>query len=388
MKRLTLGAMTGAALLFAAGTAQAQWSDNFDSYALNSFLHTNGGWEEWDNNTAAGQTKVKDVVARSAPHSVWVRGSSDTIYDWSTNQPGVYTSGTWTFCGFLYKPITTTGFVMDIPSFWIMLNNYAHNGANNNWSVQVDFSPLTGNYTIDTASTNFTGPCVFDQWVEIRAEVDLNLDTVELFYNGTSTGVSYQWNGGVSGFGTGNTEISTLDLYANGAMSPQSRVYWDDMSLQPGFNGCGATACQSNPVNYCTAGTSSSGCQATLSSSGTASATAANGFSLIASNVEGDKDGLYFQGTNGRQANSWGNSSSFQCVIPPVKRLGLLGKSGTTGACDGGFTQDLNAYWQAFPNKNPGAGAVVQAQLWYRDPQNTSNQTTSLSQAIEFTVCP
>ena len=35
---------------------------------------------------------------------------------------------------------------------------------------------------------------------------------------------------------------------------------------------------------------------------------------------------------------------------------------------------------------NPGAGAAVQAQLWYRDPLNTSNQPTSLSDAIEFCV--
>ena len=39
-------------------------------------------------------------------------------------------------------------------------------------------------------------------------------------------------------------------------------------------------------------------------------------------------------------------------------------------------------------NSGEGAGTVVQAQLWYRDPQNTSNQTTSLSDAIEFTVAP
>jgi len=30
----------------------------------------------------------------------------------------------------------------------------------------------------------------------------------------------------------------------------------------------------------------------------------------------------------------------------------------------------------------------LQAQLWYRDPFNTSNQTTSLSDAIEFCVSP
>ena len=54
-------------------------------------------------------------------------------------------------------------------------------------------------------------------------------------------------------------------------------------------------------------------------------------------------------------------------------------------------TQDLNALWCATcpkPLHNPGAGAVVQAQLWYRDPLNTSNQTTSLSDAIEFCIEP
>ena len=392
MKRLTLGTLTGAALLFAAQGAQAQWSDNFDSYPVNATLPGIGGWEEW-NNVSNPSTKVKSVnegaAVRSSPHSIWVRGASDTVYDWGVNQPGTYTSGQWTFCGFIYKPITTTGFVMDIASHWIMLNTYDHNSNTNNWSLQVEFNPITGQYIIDTASTSILGgPLAFDQWVELRAEIDLNTDTVEIFYNGTTTGVAYQWNGGVSGFGTGATEIDTLDLYAAGALSPQSRVYWDDLSLQSGFNGCGGGGCNSAPTNYCTAGTSASGCQATLSATGTASAGGAGSFTVTASNVEGDKDGIYFQGTNGQQANPWGNGTSFQCVVPPVKRLGLLGKTGTSGSCNGSFSQELNGYWQSNPSKNPGAGAVVQFQCWYRDPANTSNQTTSLSDALQFTVCP
>ena len=143
-----------------------------------------------------------------------------------------------------------------------------------------------------------------------------------------------------------------------------------------------------DPVNYCTAGLSASGCQATLSASGTPSASAASGFSLLAANVEGAKDGLFFFGANGRQANAWGNGTSFQCVVPPVKRGGLLASTGTAGACDGAFTQDLNARWTARPFQNPGSGATVQAQLWHRDPMSTSNQTTTLSDAIEFTVRP
>jgi hypothetical protein len=55
------------------------------------------------------------------------------------------------------------------------------------------------------------------------------------------------------------------------------------------------------------------------------------------------------------------------------------------------MSQDLNALWCPTcpkPQKNPGAGTTVQAQLWYRDPLNTSNQTTSLSNAFEFVLCP
>jgi len=141
-------------------------------------------------------------------------------------------------------------------------------------------------------------------------------------------------------------------------------------------------------ANYCTAGTSASGCQVVLTSLGTPSATAPSGFTLSGVDVEGNKDGLFFFGTNGRQANGWGTSSSFQCVAPPVKRGGLLVGSGSVGACDGVLSQDLSARWTAKPNQNPGAGAVVQAQLWYRDPQSTSGQNTSLSDAVEFVVCP
>jgi hypothetical protein len=145
------------------------------------------------------------------------------------------------------------------------------------------------------------------------------------------------------------------------------------------------------PLQYCTAGTSASGCNAQISSAGVPSATATTGFSLITATVEGAKDGLYFFGSNGRQANSWGSGTSYQCVVPPVIRAGLLTAVGTSGLCDGSFSQDLNALWCSTcpkPQKNPGVGTLVQAQLWYRDPFNTSNQTTSISDAIEFTVAP
>jgi hypothetical protein len=76
--------------------------------------------------------------------------------------------------------------------------------------------------------------------------------------------------------------------------------------------------CEPGITSYCTAGTSASGCSATLSAAGFPSATMTSGFTLSAAGVEGQKDGLFFFGANGRQANAWGNGTSFQCVTPPV----------------------------------------------------------------------
>jgi len=154
-----------------------------------------------------------------------------------------------------------------------------------------------------------------------------------------------------------------------------------------GFQILPGTAC-GLPVSYCTPGTSASGCQATMSATGTPSASAPSGFTVMADDVEGQKDALFFYGTNGQQANSWGNGTSYQCIVPPVTRAGLLSGNGNVGACDAAFAQDFNALWSANPSKNPGAGAAVNVQLWYRDPMNTSNQTTSLSDGLSFVVCP
>jgi len=142
-------------------------------------------------------------------------------------------------------------------------------------------------------------------------------------------------------------------------------------------------------ATYCTAGTSAAGCTAVLSASGQASSTLPSGFVLRASGVEGARPGQFFFGSSGRQALPWGNGTSLQCVVPPVVRAGILPAAGTPGACDGTFEQDLDALWCPAcpkPGHNPGAGALVQAQFWYRDPLSTSNQTTGLSDAIEFLV--
>ena len=207
---------------------------------------------------------------------------------------------------------------------------------------------------------------------------------------------------------TGFTELASVDSLENPgnlasggtALSGDGRyvAFGSDASnLVPGdTNGIGDVfvrdrSCSDQFANYCTGGTSASGCTVRMRSTGIASASATSGFIVIASFAEGQQDGLFFYGQNGQQANPWGNGTSFQCVVPPVKRGGLQPGNGTVGVCNSVITQDLNALWCAScpkPSHVPLAGQKLQIQFWYRDPLSTSNQNTSLSDAIEVGVCP
>ena len=149
------------------------------------------------------------------------------------------------------------------------------------------------------------------------------------------------------------------------------------------FEGAGGA-----PSSYCTAGTTASGCTATISAAGFLSAGQGAGFDVTVVGSEGQKDGLIYFGTAGAQAAPWGNGSSYQCVVPPVRRTGVQQGTGAPGSCGGGFALDLAAWASANPSKAPAAGDEVYLQCWFRDPASTSNQSTSLSNALSLTVCP
>ena len=141
---------------------------------------------------------------------------------------------------------------------------------------------------------------------------------------------------------------------------------------------------------YCTAGTSTNGCVAAISSTGAASASNTLTLQLRANNLEGQKNGIFFYGINGSISTPWGpGSSSFLCVKAPQQRMSAQSTNGTTGACDGAMAQDFNNFVLAAPGAVGApfsAGDEVWAQAWYRDPP--APKTTNLSDALHFTVIP
>ncbi len=147
--------------------------------------------------------------------------------------------------------------------------------------------------------------------------------------------------------------------------------------------------CAAPPSNYCTAGTTTNGCVASISATDNPSVSSATTCVLTVANVEGQKLGLMFYGVQTAAANWCVGGTSVLCVKAPTQRTALQSSSGTNNACDGAMSLD----WHAFQATNPGAlgnpwsaGDFVYAQAWFRDPP--ACKTTNLSNALRMRYVP
>lgn len=209
MKQFALLCLAAVAILCPV-TAQADWTENFDSYALGSSMHGQGGWEGWlgDPNATA---YVTDAQAYSTPHSVEITGASDLVHPYDG-----YVMGQWVYTAWQYIPTEFSG-----TTYFLLLNTYV---GTQNWSTQVSFNS-SGQY-IQNDGTGDQLPMITGRWVEIRVEIDLDADTQTFYYDNQML-FSSSWTEGISGGGALN--IGCVDLYAN-ASTP---VYYDDISLLP-----------------------------------------------------------------------------------------------------------------------------------------------------------
>lgn len=210
MKKLLLVLCT---LAVTALPAMADWSDNFDSYPNGQQMHGVGGWTGWLGDPTAGAI-ITNRYSHTAPNSVTIATTSDLVQPFTG-----YTSGTWVFTAWQYIPSSFTG-----QTYFIMLNTYP-GAPNQNWSVQVTFT--AGAVTNEGASGG-TLPITYNQWVELRLEIDLEND-MQTFYYGGNVLYTATWTAEVSGGGV--AEIAAVDLFANGA----SPVYYDTISLHSGI---------------------------------------------------------------------------------------------------------------------------------------------------------
>jgi hypothetical protein len=151
--------------------------------------------------------------ARSTPHSVDIVGDSDIVHEYV----GV-TSGQWVYTAWQYIPEDYLG-----QGDFILLSDYS-DGGTNTWAVQLRFDADLG--VVESEFDAVDLPLVTGEWVEIRVEIDLDGDWMEIYYDSDLL-VEKEWSATVQNTGGGPLVISAVDLWANLASS----VYYDDMSL-------------------------------------------------------------------------------------------------------------------------------------------------------------
>lgn len=166
-----------------------------------------------------------------------------------------------------------------------------------------------------------------------------------------------------------------------------TRLQWMSFSQHAGSL---ASRRESNSVtSYCTAGTTTNGCLATIGCSGVPSVSGAVGFDVTVSNVEGQTQGIVLYGVSGRATAPWSSGSSLLCVKAPVQRTAVIGSAGAANACDGTLVLDVDAYLAAHPSALGApflAGSKAYFQGWFRDPPST--KSASLSNALEVVFAP
>ncbi|MEZ6235474.1 MAG: GC-type dockerin domain-anchored protein [Phycisphaerales bacterium] len=210
---LVLAAMTPA-------VACAQWSDNFDSYPV-GVINGPGGWEGWDN-VAAACGVISTAQARSAPNSISIEGTQDAVQQFT----GV-NSGQWILTTHLYLPPDWSGI-----GYFILMNSYTHGGPYD-WTLQLEWATATGFFReidVSVRPNNFLVPIVYDAWVEIRAEFDLDNDLLEVYYN-NSLVTSGPWRRVAT---TSLLNFAAIDLWGNSS----TIHYYDDFSLVQVGGGC------------------------------------------------------------------------------------------------------------------------------------------------------
>ena len=209
----------------AASPAWAQpWSDDFESYPLGEICGQ-GGWEEWVGSVDVCGS-VTDEQALSGIKSLKIVGAvggttglgDDTVHRFN------HSGGIWTFSIMTFVPGNATG-----KASIILLNTYPAL-FNSDWSLVIALNADSG-FVEDWPASPMV-PLITDRWVEFRAEIDIDNDLVDYFYDGSKFLAGVSWADKIQ-FG-GQPTIQALDLYGGEpASSGTTGTYFDDVSLVP-----------------------------------------------------------------------------------------------------------------------------------------------------------
>ena len=200
------------------------WNDNFDSYNTGQFLNgtaDDGGWNILHNRSSEHGAYVVDDYARSTPNSVIVNGAVDLVHEFSKIR-----SGNLTFRDWVYIP---SGFEHG-ESTIVLLGYY---NSDQYYSTEGVYAQVAISFDANNKIVTCDGsiehlPVIFNDWVEIRVEIDLESDWFECYYNDELL-TGQKWSTGWGDHTDGFLNFAGVDLWMS--YGEEYCVYHDDMSI-------------------------------------------------------------------------------------------------------------------------------------------------------------
>ena len=198
-------------------------NENFDSYAAGSNIGGQGGWEVWYTGGNNAPVEAGAPAAASGANKLRLIAGSDIVHRFTIDD------GQWVFKIKTYVPSTSPP---GVGGMVILLSQY---GGDDKYAMQLALNDTTFTGTqqvpfmIESHWDGAVLPLVLNQWIEIRAEIDLVADTINTFYNNQPLGVNLVWTNNNFASGIGITSIAAVDLWSDGT----NAMYFDDVSLAP-----------------------------------------------------------------------------------------------------------------------------------------------------------
>lgn len=197
--------------------AAAQFTDDFESYALGAYLgQTSSDWTTWSGNTGGSEdVQITDTDAHSGTQSIYFisgdpnGGPQDVVLPFG----GAYETGSLLF----------ETWIKVEPNKSAYLNFQSEVTTGVTWALECHMNDLGNVIVVSDTAVVINGSYTPDTWFKMTWDVNLDSNVWELLIDGNSLG----------SFANNNNKIASLDLFpVNSQGTNDSSGYWvDDVSF-------------------------------------------------------------------------------------------------------------------------------------------------------------